>query len=347
MPKRVQFILFVLGVIVLALVAVNLPQAQALDPSFPTRTPTPGSGQEPPPPSATSADPNDPGDPGDPSSSPTPTDISDSNGTAIPTQTGTVQFPLAGQGTATATSLPLLGGTIRANPGGTGECSDTPYIRAMRKLVVYGGPGTDFGPVSTLEADEMRPIMGRANYAQWWQIQVKPGMLGWVADAEVTEYGNTALVPVVAPPAINGATPTRGPLWNPTPLPLLTCIPTPTPSATPTGTATSEPNAVEGAAPGSGDEGGGSQPEAATTDMVSAEIVATPVSQANTTAAQVEDVAAQGSGISSRGSEAGRAASPTSTTNLLLPLAGLALIAGGIILALLSRNHGNSSGGKG
>jgi hypothetical protein len=47
---------------------------------------------------------------------------------------------------------------------------------------------------------------------------------------------------------------------------------------------------------------------------------------------------ATGSGVTSRGAEDSRAAAPTSPVNLILPIAGLALIGGGIILALLARN---------
>lgn len=334
MRKRVQFNLIVVTCCIVFLAGVFSPLAQAFDPSFPTRTPTPGSGEQPPDPTATESDPGT--QPGDPTATATP----GSSGSANPTQTPTVQAPGTGQGAATATSLPVLGGSIRANPSGGGECSDTPYVRALKIVVVYGGPGVDFGPVSTLQPEEMRPMTGRYGYGPWWQIQVKPGMLGWVTDAEVDEFGNTALVPLVEPPAINGATPTRGPLWNPTPLPLLTCVPTPTPTVTPTGSATPEATATEAAAVDSG-VAGGSPPDTASADMVSAEIVATPVSQSEA-AAQTADTSAQGSGISSRGSESNRAASPTSATNLILPLAGLALIAGGIALALLSRNRGET-----
>ena len=74
--------------------------------------------------------------------------------------------------------------------------------------------------------------------------------------------------------------------------------------------------------------------------MVSADILATPVqaAQPQTSSANAEN--APDTGLTSRGSDASRTASPTNVTNLILPLLGLALIAGGIILALLSRNRG-------
>jgi hypothetical protein len=335
MPKHIAITLFLAMALAFAGAAARLQSAWAFDPSFPTRTPTPGAG-EPPNPTATSAD------PGNPPPAPTQTTAP---GSTIPAPTGT--NVASGTVVATATAMPTvsLGGTVRVNPGGAGECSDTPYIRAIERLIVYGGPGEDFGPVATLDAEEMRPITGRAGFAQWWQIQIKPNMLGWVTDTEVDEFGNTALVPVVSPPAINGATPTPGTPWNPTPLPLLTCVPTPTPTATPTSTAT--PAAAESA----GDSGGAAvaNPPGGenAAGMVLAEIEATAIMvNEEAQASPPEQDSAPGTGLTSRGSGASRTAAPTSMTNLLLPLAGLALIAGGIVLALLSRNRGGQKAGQ-
>jgi hypothetical protein len=336
MPKQISVTLFLAMALAFAGAAARLHSARAFDPSFPTRTPTPETGQ-PPNPTATSAD------PGNPPPAPTQTTAP---GATVPAPTGT--NVASGTLVVTIPSMPTvgLGGTIRVNPGGVGECSDTPYIRAIERLIVYGGPGADFGPVATLDAEEMRPISGRAGFAQWWQIQIKPNMLGWVTDAEVDEFGNTALVPVVSPPAINGATPTPGTPWNPTPLPLLTCVPTPTPTATPTGTAT------PAAADSGGDSGSGAavtnpQGGDAAAEMVLAEIEATPVGVSEEQASPSQQDSAPGTGLTSRGSDASRTAAPTSMTNLLLPLAGLALIGGGIILALLSRNRGGQKAGQG
>ncbi|MBP6015968.1 MAG: hypothetical protein KA586_04550 [Candidatus Promineofilum sp.] len=321
MSKRFS-VFFPILIVCLLMGAARLSSVRAFDPSFPTRTPTPDGDSQPPNPTAT------PGDPGNPPPPPTSTLPP---GATTSAQTATVTPPAAG--TLPAMTPTVLGGTLRANVG-LGDCSDTPYVRALDHLVVYGGPGINFGPVTTQEAQEMRPITGRAGFATWWQIQVKTGTLGWVTDAEVDEFGNTALVPIVAPPTLNGATPTPGIAWNPTPLPLLTCVPTPTPSATPTHT--SSPTTVGGVVPGT-DEGD-DVPAAA--DMVSAEIVATPVQAVQSQSSSSDAENAPGTGLTSRGSDASRAASPTSVTNLILPLLGLALIAGGIVLALLSRNRG-------
>ena len=334
MPKHISITLFLAITLAFAGAAARFQSAWAFDPSFPTRTPTPGSGQ-PPNPTATSADPGNP--------PPAPTQTTDP-GSTVPAPTGTN----VASGTVVATEMAMptvgLGGTVRVNPGGAGECSDTPYIRATERLIVYGGPGADFGPVATLDEEEMRPITGRAGFAQWWQIQVKPNMLGWVTDAEVDEFGNTALVPVVSPPAINGATPTPGTPWNPTPLPLLTCVPTPTPTATPTGTAT--PAAPDSAGDSSGDAAVANPQGGDAAGMVLAEIEATPIMVNEEQASPPQQDSASGTGLTSRGSDASRAAAPTSMTNLLLPLAGLTLIAGGIVLALLSRNRGGQKAGQ-
>ncbi len=328
MSKRfsIFFSIAIAGLLMLA--ATRLSSVQAFDPSFPTRTPTPSGDSQPPNPTATVGNPGDPGNPPPPATDTPPP------GATTPAQTATVT-PL-GAGVLPTVGPAVLGGTLRANSG-LGECSDTPYVRAIDRLVVYGGPGINFGPVTTLEAQEMRPIIGRAGFATWWQIQVKPGTLGWVIDAEVDEFGNTALVPIAAPPTLNGATPTPGIVWNPTPLPLLTCVPTPTPSATPTYTPT--PTTVGGAVPGTNEDNVALAESAEAADMVSAEIVATPVQAAQPQSSSADTESAPGTGLSSRGSDAARAASPTSMTNLILPLLGLALIAGGIVLALLSRNR--------
>ena len=333
MSKRVKVTASLITILLVALAAIQPRAINAFDPSFPTRTPTPGPDQ----PTIAPPTPGDPGEPG----APPPTETQPSGpgtGSPQPAQTATSGASSPGGTAGTALPTAVLGGTIRVNPGGRGECSDTPYIRAIDKLIVYGGPGMDFGPVSTLDAGEMRPITGRAGYAQWWRIMVKSNLIGWVQDREVDEFGNTALVPIVAPPAINGATPTPGALWNPTPLPLLTCVPTPTPTATPTATGTI---AASGTGGDVGANGGMAAPGSdAPSEMVPAEIVATPVSREQPTANSETNDSVSGSGMAPRGSSASRAMSPTSVTNLILPLAGLALIAVGIVLALAARKRG-------
>lgn len=327
MSKRNVIVVLIL---LIGALGISIPGAgvvRAQDGTVPTRTPTPDPNQptrvnptatrdgseNPPPPAATQT------------------------ATTAPTATGTQQ---AGLSTATPTvpsSGTVTGGTLQAGSALSGGCDETPYVRAIVRLTTYAGPGADYDPVATLEPEEMRRITGRAADATWWQIQLDTATVGWVQDREVDEFGNTALVAAVDTPPRNGVTATPGVPWNPTPLPLLTCVPTPTPSATPTGTQT--PPAVE--------SGGGAGETAATTGSGQSTGGTPEQSVVETTGNETVQEGVEmppGPGVSSRGSESSRAASPTSSTNLILPIAGLALIGGGIILALLSRNRGGKQG---
>jgi hypothetical protein len=115
---------------------------------------------------------------------------------------------------------------------------------------VRQGPGTNYAVVVQLVRGEVRPIVGRAGNAPWWVIEFPDETRGWVADVAVTVQGNTAVVPIIAPPALDGATPTPGAAWNPTPA--ANC-PTATPATvtatatavTPTGTPSPTPTATE------------------------------------------------------------------------------------------------------
>lgn len=324
--RNVMMVLIILiGVVGISVAGVEAVRAQ--DGTVPTRTPTP--------------------DPNRPTTRPSPTTTRDSTGnppgptatqTSSPpatlTVTGTRQTGgAAGSPAAPGTVTTITGGTLQPGAGQPGSCDETPYIRVISQLTAHTGPGIDYEPIATLEPAEMRRIIGRAADATWWQVQLDAATVGWVQDRDVDEFGNTALVIVVETPPRNGATTTPGAPWNPTPLPLLTCVPTPTASATPAGTQispTTEPDSGTGAA---GPITGNEQPTGATPEP--------PASGANNgNAVQGGTELPSGPGVSSRGSESSRAASPTSAVNLILPIAGLALIGGGILLALLSRNRG-------
>ncbi len=319
--------------LMIALVLASVPAVWAQDPTIPTRTPTP--------------DPNrpDPGKP--PTSEPTP------NPGNPPTTEPDVQPtepPPPGSGSSpeilpTVTMSASATSSSQSVPAITGICDETPYVKAIKATIVYAGPGYDYDEIVELGAEDMRPIIGRALYAQWWQIQYNHETVGWVADAEVNEFGNTALVPQVAAPEINGNTPTPGATWNPTPPPLLTCVPTPTPTPSPTATivAAVEASPVAGGnVTGGEDSNGDIQSEPQTTPapgIVSAEIEdSAPVTGIGNGPA--------GPGVSSRNSDVSRVASPARTMNLLLPLAGLVLISGGIILALGSRKQSGEKTGE-
>lgn len=323
--RNVMMVLIILiGVVGISVAGVEAVRAQ--DGTVPTRTPTP--------------------DPNRPTTQPSPTATRDGTGNppgptatqtasspAAPTSTGTRQTGGTAGAPVTPSTDTVTGGTLQPGAGLPGNCDETPYVRVISQLTAHTGPGIDYEPIATLEPAEMRRIIGRAADATWWQIQLDAATVGWVQDRDVDEFGNTALVIVVETPPRNGATTTPGAPWNPTPLPLLTCVPTPTPSATPIGTQTpptaAPDNGTGATGPGTSDE----QPAGATSESAAGET--------NGGAAIQEGAELpSGPGVSSRGSESSRAASPTSAVNLILPIAGLALIGGGILLALLSRNRG-------
>lgn len=322
MNKRITLYISIITIILAGLIGAGVRTAQAQDPTIPTRTPTPDPNQP------TRSNPTaSPGNPGNPPA-PSPTNTTESGVSASPT--GTTAPP--GSGLPLINQTPAtLEGIAPSEVGASSECDDTPYVQAIKLLTIYAGPGGDYAVVGTLDIDDKRLILGRAGFADWWQIQVSPDTIGWVDNEDVSVLGSTALVPVIEAPAIRGATPTPGFPWNPTPSSMPACPPTPTPSPTATTSPASTPSATEGA---EGAGTAGSESMSATPAMVVAEVASATATPAGT---ETEP----GLGVSSRGSEASRAASPTSVTNLILPLAGLALIAGGIALALLSRNRGS------
>jgi hypothetical protein len=325
MSKRI-LISLLLGIIVIGAIVVGVGPVYAQDPTIPTRTPTPDPNQPPPPPPAP----------------PTATSEPDSGG-SNPPPTATEPSPPAG--TATATSVPVVAATATstataAGPGDetAGEetadsCLVPPIVRAIDLALVHAGPGEDYPVVGSLPAGTERLITGRAEFATWWQILLiadEPQLLGWVADATVDEFGDTGSVPLVEPPLLNGVAPTPGAPWQPTPLPPA-CTPTPSPrptatatampSATPTATATPS-EALSGVAIGDAQAGaGGSAAE------LSSQGAADGKQLAPGEAADASDGEADNTGGSGR----------SSLASLLVPMLGIALIAGGIIIALISR----------
>ena len=243
MHKRIDWtFLLILVALVSALVVgeefvLKTVEAQTI----PTRTPTP-------PPEEPSATPDDDGN-GDPGPGPLPT---------------STDRPPA----ATATNTPVA---IPATPEGgflatATSCDPNPVLQSLASGTnVRSGPGLDYEPVGQLLYLEVRPIIGRAEFAPWWQIVLSDGEPGWVADEVVAVSGYIADVPLVAAPALaSGATPTPGTAWMPTPQP--NCTPPPsattTPSTTPTGTQTVAPTETGTATPaGEAGETGTSEAE--------------------------------------------------------------------------------------
>lgn len=170
------------------------------------------------------------------------------NGNNNPQATATAVLPSA---TPTETAIPV---TLAATPDGgflpTAEpCSNMPTVQARNKTNVRLGPGTDYKVVGRLVFLEVRPIIGRAQNANWWLIVLADNTTGFVLDDVVAVSGYTDIVPIVPLPELDGSTPTPGPEWNPTPNPNCTVTPTPLPTDTPvptvTATATPKPTTTD------------------------------------------------------------------------------------------------------
>lgn len=340
MLKRIPFIIIIAVLISSSVTLTAVRMASAQDPTIPTRTPTPDPNRPPPsqpsptpsgsggggnnqPPATSTSSPEQPVNPPPAVASP---QVPGTNLTPVPTTQAGQSGQITGQGL----------------PGGD-ACDETPTIQTLSRITVHAGPGLDYPVVTTLEKDERRPIIGRAGYATWWQIQVRPRLVGWVLDEEVDELGNTALVPVVEPPMLNGIVPTPGAPWDPTPIPFVACQPTALPSATPppTMTAAAEPTIAIAAA--DSDSGSGDSPQSS----ASSAMVEENQDQAGDSGPSEQPGAADlaAAGVSERGLTANRNEGSTDTEsslNLILPLGGIFLIAAGILVALLTRNRGGN-----
>lgn len=314
MSKRTVNIFFiVLMLIAVALVFQGVMPVLGQDPTIPTRTPTPDpnapptstpdDGGENPPPStntpaaATATSESVPG------ASATPTGTTVAGGT--PPTGGSDAPDLTASGTPDELTVEL----------GLPECDDTPVVQAIKDVVtVYAGPGGDYPVVATMIRDEIRLLIGRAEFADWWYIQYDLNITAWVDDEDVNEYGNTGGVPLVEPPPINGNTPTPGPIWMPTARPACTTTPTPTPTETPTATPTETPTIVGVQADGSTDDGTTSSSEDSSNGAVSA---------APETAELVT--------------------STPSATPYILPAVGAGLLGLGLVVGLLARRSGRTT----
>ena len=200
----------------------------------PTDTPQPTDTPVPPtavPPTNTASPPNT-------LQSPTPTHIS----TAVPpTKTSTPRSSLPTYPTTTTVTRvqieKIAPGTtpvafpVAATTFPTAEpCGEPPTITTLTIANVYDGPGSDYRVSETLEAKEVRPIVGRAANTTWWLIQLNDKLSqAWISDKAGTVHGFISNVPIIDAPAINGASPTPGKQWDPTPAPI--CSPTPTPTS--------------------------------------------------------------------------------------------------------------------
>ncbi len=352
MFRRIATHLFIVGM-VLVLIQGSA-SALAQDPTIPTRTPTP--------------DPNAPTSVPPPPTSVPPT--SDSGGgsqpTAVPTATNepsTGNPPAAATATTepgvTATTAPGVTPTATVGteaggevaPGGTfvvQECGTQPYVAATRDVIVFTGPGIDYPVLSTLQRPEIRPIIGRAEFAPWWYIQLTPDLTGWVADSGVDEFGDTGGVPLVDIPALNGIEPTRGALWQPTPIPFAACTatPTPTPSPSPTATATAAADAseavvaVEDGANGAG-SGGEQTGAVSVADIAAAGARGEAEFESNSGATSAKLL--QDAELAIAEATGGQSTTSTPLSGLLFPLLGMGLIGAGLVLALMARSRNSAA----
>lgn len=226
MWKWIRQIVTLIGILYLATqLGVSFaatPKIITLAQTVPSRTPTPSANAtDTPAPPPTSPPPGD-----TPIASPSPSAV------ASPIVSNTLP-PIA--------PTPVGGYLATAEP-----CGQQPTVISLTNWVnVRRGPGQDYEPITQLIYFEVRPIIGRAANAPWWQIRLNAEQTGWVADSAITVQGDTQYVAIVPSPAINGNTPTPGALWNPTPnpvCPVLTMTPTATNSPFPvTPTLTSPP----------------------------------------------------------------------------------------------------------
>jgi hypothetical protein len=287
---------------------------------------------------------------------PTRTPTPDPNRTATPGGGGQTSTPSGSGGNGngdsqsnppTSTSLPPTGtrasglGTPVATFSPTAEtCDVSPVAQALRSNTnVRSGPGFAYNVIDRLQYLETVPILGRAAYARWWLVQIDGASPGWVSDDAVSVSGYIGLLPTATAPLLpNGASPTPGSLWNPTPNPR--CTPPP-PSPTASGTAT--PGIAATATPVVDTETGLSAPSvtvSATAVKPTETLVASMAPSA--TPAGGDSVASAANGVGEEAPGAAELPGDVESRPSLnwLPLAGLLLIGAGAALLIMRRQAG-------
>lgn len=150
--------------------------------------------------------------------------------TAVPSQTDTATATATHTATPTPTDVPST--TPTDAPSATTTPTDsptltltptpaTPFVEAVREMMVRGGPGSQYPQVGLLPAAWRLDITGVSEDGAWYQVLLPDGTLGWVASAAalVNTGGNLAAVPIAPAPS---DTPTRTPTITPTALPTAT-----------------------------------------------------------------------------------------------------------------------------
>ena len=111
---------------------------------------------------------------------------------AAPVPTAVLTTTAALTATYTITNTPPIAVAISATLPVTVEIkSATANLR--------GGPGTEFGVVSTAAQGKRLPVIGRNADGSWWQVCCVEGKPVWVNDSVVTLLGARDVVPVSSP----------------------------------------------------------------------------------------------------------------------------------------------------
>ncbi len=244
--RRNLFAVVCVLTLLLATAALSVPRLAFGQSTIPTRTPVPDGGStSEPEPEPTDDDGGDGGDWKEPTAThepePSPTPVpSLPPATAVPTlviptntpvvvtsDTPTATVPPATETpTATATvELFLLGEEAVDFPANNqpfpqaGPCGVPPTFTSLDANRVFAGPDDAYQLVSLIVKTEVRPIVGRAAFANWWVIQLDgTGRAGWIADKSGIVHGYTGRVPIISAPDLNGIAPTPGGnIWVPTP----------------------------------------------------------------------------------------------------------------------------------
>ncbi|MBC7812797.1 MAG: tetratricopeptide repeat protein, partial [Burkholderiales bacterium] len=116
----------------------------------------------------------------------------------------------------------------------------TPLAQAVRGLVARSGPGSQYGSIATMEANDRFDIVGISEDGAWYQVTLPDGAQGWIAAsaALVNTSGDLSVVPMVA------FVPTEAATDIPTDIPTNEPIPTDVPTDSPTDSPTDAPTEV-------------------------------------------------------------------------------------------------------
>jgi hypothetical protein len=172
-----------------------------------------------------------------PTRTPTPVPVTPKPGKSSPTPqlSPTAQTEIASSPTTDLVLTPAGGYLLTAVP-----CTEPPTAQALDTVNIRLGPGIDFELIGELVFLEVRPIVGRSEFAPWWLIELADNSTGWVIDEAVSVSGYIGNVPVADSDLAADATPSPQSTWAPTVEPQCTPLPTHTQTPLPTSTPTKE-----------------------------------------------------------------------------------------------------------